>query len=837
MAKTLNTVSNTSHAAQSVMARILATENIKVVIDQKMQTAAFDLKNRTLLLPQWKDMGKVVYDMLIGHEISHALHTPAEGWRSTCEKIGGTTDTSSKAYQTASLYLNVVEDARIERLIQIKFPGFRRDFIGAYTELHNKNFFGVKGVDLNTLTLADRINLYYKLGTIGSVGINFTAAEDQFIRRIDSATTFADAAQIAEDLFRYCNEQQHKNQQQQQNGNGSPNKPCNNGKDDKSQGDQSKQGEPRGDSDTSETKDGSRGDQGGDEKRDGAGDDAQDGGDQADQQGKQPADSSNNDEQQQQSGPVGSQHSQSDVPPTPMTQKNLNDNLQQQVQRDQYAKDVIAPTQLVHCNLDNVIIDCKKIVEAKRKDFEWMTNPAACQNGSHINHAAIVTKTTKEQADFMHASKKQIDLLMKQFELRKAAQIAKRESIRKTGILDTVRMVNYKHSEDIFRRNTMLPEGKNHGLVMFVDWSGSMQQCLAAVIEQTMVLVEFCRRMSIPYEVYAFTTRSFESGIDSGGWNPAPGADIAVTREKMWKGTVNDNYTKNTPEEVMAQGYESPRSHTQFSLLNLLSSRLNRTEHQEMMVFLRALVSRHYEVTSTFHANARWELSGTALDESIVAAMQIVPQFKEANKLDIVNTIFLTDGETSVPYMTGSQLIDPKSKAIYSADQFFSDEERNAGYVDYYGQSTNILLLALRDITKSNVVGMFLTSRADGINVLRNFRKEVRRQSNMLMAGKSVKDKYAQMSCEREARKIVAASIGKQFNDDNCVVAESGTTGYSEYFIIKSTTRVLGDEKDVMDQVQQGATQAAIKKAFLKSFDNKNKSRVLINRFIELIAR
>jgi hypothetical protein len=836
MAKTLNIVSNTSHAAQSVMARILATENIKVVVDQKMQTAAFDLKNRTLLLPQWKDMSKVVYDMLIGHEISHALHTPADGWRSTCEKIGGTTDTSSKAYQTASLYLNVVEDARIERLIQVKFPGFRRDFIGAYNELNTKNFFGVKGVDMNTLSLADRINLYYKLGTIGSVGINFTTAEDQFIRRIDSATTFADAAQIAEDLFRYCNEQQHKNQpqQQQQNGNGSPNKPCNNGKDDKSQGDKSKQGEPRGDSDTSDTKDGSRGDQGGEEKRDGAGDDAQDGGDQSDQQGKQPADS-NDDQKSKQSGPVGSQHSQSDVPPTPMTQKSLNDNLQNQVQRDQYAKDVVAPTQLVHCNLDNVIIDCKKIVEAKRKDFPWMTNTAERTNGGYINHDAIVNKTTKDLADFMRSSKKQIDLLMKQFELRKAAQIAKRESVRKTGMLDTVRMVNYKHSEDIFRRNTMLPEGKNHGLVMFVDWSGSMSQCLAAVMEQTMVLVEFCRRMNIPYDVYAFTTRSFETGVDANGWNPSS-VDPADLRKKMWKGAVNDNYTKDTQEEVMSNGYESPRSHNQFSLLNLFSSRLNRTEHQEMMLFLRALVSRPYEVTSTFHANARWELSGTALDESIVAAMQIVPQFKEANKLDIVNTIFLTDGETSVPYLHGCQLIDPKSKAVYSGEQFYSEEERAGGYVDHYGQSTNILLLALRDITKSNVVGMFLTGSAAGINVNKCFRKELRRQTNMLMAGKSVKDKYAQMHCEREARKIVASSLGKQFNEDNCVVAEAGTTGYSEYFIIKSTTRVLGTE-DAMDEVQQGATQAAIKKAFLKSFDNKNKSRVLINRFIELIAR
>jgi hypothetical protein len=234
MAKTpTTTVSTTTHAAQSVMARILATENIRVVVDPKMTTAAFDLKNRTLLLPQWKDMGKSVYDMLIGHEISHALHTPAEGWRETCNKISGTTDHNSKSWQTASLYLNVVEDARIERLIQIKFPGFRRDFIAAYNELNDKNFFGVKGVNMNTLTLADRINLYYKLGTIGSVGINFTPAEDQFIRRIDNATTFADAAQIAEDLFKFCMEQQHKNQPQQNNGN--PNKPCNGGQSDKGQ--------------------------------------------------------------------------------------------------------------------------------------------------------------------------------------------------------------------------------------------------------------------------------------------------------------------------------------------------------------------------------------------------------------------------------------------------------------------------------------------------------------------------------------------------------------------------------------------------------------------------
>ena len=825
MATTHSIVSNHSHAAQSVMARILATENIRVVVDPKMQTAAFDLKNRTLLLPQWKDMSKTVYDMLIGHEISHALHTPAEGWREVCNKISGTTDHSSTAWQTASLYLNVVEDARIERLIQIKFPGFRRDFIGAYNELNAKNFFGVKGKNMNTLGLADRINLYYKLGTIGSVGINFTAAEDAFIRRIDSATSFADAAQIAEDLFKFCNEQQHK---QQQNAQGNPPQPCNGGKSDKQKQQQSspsKQSDEQQDGETGDSQD-KGGNVGGDEQRPGDGSDAQDGDADQGDQGKQPAD-----QKQPQSGdapaPVGNAHSQSEVPPAPVTQQTLNQNLKNQVQQNPYDNHVIAPTELVHCNLSEIVIDCKKIVETARKDFPWMWDASRTERQTITMNAAI-----KDQTNFMRDSKKQIDLLMKQFELRKAAQIAKRESVRKTGILDTVRMVNYKHSEDIFRRNTMLPEGKNHGLVMFVDWSGSMSMCLEAVMEQTMVLVEFCRRMQIPYEVFAFTTRRFDDGGDLNGWSNDP-----IKQKKYWKGTVSGNYgSGDSKEQVAARGTELPRAHQQFALMNLLSSRLSRTEHQDMMLFLRTLVAkqrgdaRYFDCTGD---KVRWELSGTALDESIVAAMQIVPQFKSANKLDIVNTIFLTDGETSVPYVYGSQLIDPATKAVYSDEQFRTDADANRNL----GRSTDILLLALRDITKANVVGMFLAPSTSSIYMDRYFRKEMKRLSDMHMVNRSIKDRYAQAYADREARKELTKTLGKQFNEDNCLVADAGTTGYSEFFIIKSTTRVLGDGVDALDEVQVGATQAAVKKAFLKSFDNKNKSRVLINRFIELIAR
>lgn len=832
MAKITNTVSTTSHTAQSVMARILATENIRVVVDPTMNTAAFDLKNRTLLLPQWKEMSKPVYDMLIGHEISHALHTPAEGWREVCNKISGTTDHNTPAWRTASLYLNIVEDARIERLIQIKFPGFRRDFIAAYNELNDKNFFGIKGQNMNSLTLADRINLYYKLGTIGSVGINFTAEEDAFIRRIDSATSFADAAQIAEDLFKHCNEKQHKNQPQQPQQGNSPShgSQSDNGQN-QSQSKTKQQSQPQskqdnGDSDNTPDKGGN---QGGNEKREGSGSDAQDGdGDQQQDQQKQPADKNDT------PGAVGQNHSQGEVPPTPITQKSFNDNMQQQVARDQWATSVNAPTMLVRCNIDETVIDCKKIVEAARADFPFLWNP------TKESERQIVAHATKEQAEFMRASKKQVDLLMKQFELRKAAQIAKRESVRKTGILDTVRMVNYKHSEDIFRRNTMLPEGKNHGLVMFVDWSGSMSVCLKAVMEQTMVLIEFCRRMQIPYEVFAFTTRSFNNGADSASYFPGnddPNAPKA--RDSQWKSKTRSGYDRDSKEEVLTAGAYSPTTHERFSLLNLFSSRLTRTEHQEMLHFIRAFVSRSDERAqfSFYHpqGNSRWELSGTALDESIVAAMDIVPQFKESNKLDIVNTIFLTDGETSCPYLRGAQLIDPATKAVYSEDQFVTEEDR--AYSVSGAHSTDVLLTALRDITKANVVGMYLTNHAGSVSIGRFFRNEVRRKTNMILASRNnPKDSWAQSAARRDAARDVQKDLTKKFSEDNCLIAEPGTSGYSEYYIIKSNTRVICDE-DPMNSVQAGASQTALKKAFLKSFENKNKSRVLINRFMELIAR
>ena len=81
---------------KGTLARLLATENLTVE-HRQVTTAYFDVEQRILCLPIWKHASDTVYDLLVGHEVGHALYTPAEGLD---------TDRNLKSF------INVLEDAR-----------------------------------------------------------------------------------------------------------------------------------------------------------------------------------------------------------------------------------------------------------------------------------------------------------------------------------------------------------------------------------------------------------------------------------------------------------------------------------------------------------------------------------------------------------------------------------------------------------------------------------------------------------------------------------------------------------------------------------------------------
>ena len=176
---------------KSQLAKLLATEDI-VVEHKRVDSAQFNVRTRVLILPLWEKASNDVYDMLVGHEVGHALFTPDEDWW--------------LEHDIPQAFVNVVEDARIEKLMKRKYMGLAKSFYKGYSELHDKDFFELDGQNINSLNLADRANLHFKLSSILPVSFSFT--EKPIIDLIQNAETFTDTLTAAEALYNFCKQEQ-----------------------------------------------------------------------------------------------------------------------------------------------------------------------------------------------------------------------------------------------------------------------------------------------------------------------------------------------------------------------------------------------------------------------------------------------------------------------------------------------------------------------------------------------------------------------------------------------------------------------------------------------------
>ena len=173
---------------KSQLAKLLATEDI-IVEHKDVETAQFNVHTRELLLPLWEKASENVYDMLVGHEVGHALFTPDE----------------DPPEGIPHNFLNVCEDARIEKLMKRKYLGIAKSFHRGYTELHDKDFFEIDGEDISNFNLADRANLHFKIGSF--LDLSFSTPEKEIITLIQNAETFTETIAAAEALYRFCQQE------------------------------------------------------------------------------------------------------------------------------------------------------------------------------------------------------------------------------------------------------------------------------------------------------------------------------------------------------------------------------------------------------------------------------------------------------------------------------------------------------------------------------------------------------------------------------------------------------------------------------------------------------
>ena len=612
----------TTHSTD-VFARLLAAENLVVVHDASAETASFDLDSRVLTLPVWDTMSGHVYDMLVSHEVSHALNTPLEGWKKELEAAGA----------NASLvqhYINVVEDVRIERMIQAKFPGLRPDY-KAGRQWMKDNIMGDVLADVanGKAHSIDHVNLFAK-GMLDATDL--TADEMAMYDRCYACETFDEVVTLAKEFLAEL-----------------PEKEENGG--DASDGNAQGEGQEGGEGAARDEQ--AEGNAQGD-------DDAN-----ADGEGQ---DQSENAQANSEAKGDGSMESADDA-------KDDGSNADSDDQRSEAAKKMDAAM--------------KGLVNRKASEHQMKTLPAmgdrmsdflitaeeviASKVGSTIIASDIATRNyTNLQAE----QKAMVNHMVNLFNQKRSATAHKRARRAKTGVLDTVKMTNYKWSEDIFRQIKVVPEGKNHGFFMLVDWSGSMSDKIIETVKQTIMLAEFCRRVNVPFRVAAFSSTA-ASYLRSG----------------------------SSPEKI--EGLESLFG---VSLVEYLSSDLKKADFDKAAaIFFDGAIGSTYDKSSYKCSGYKFDsLGSTPLDEGIMIASERMMQMRAAGKCEIMNLIILTDGEASSDMFTSSGWRDSTSGAT-ATDPISGLRFNTVNNWETRRNSTAMALDVLRArVGDVNIVGIYL---------------------------------------------------------------------------------------------------------------------------------
>ena len=710
------------HEIKSQLAKLLATEDL-IIEHKQVETAQFNVSTRVLILPLWEKASNSVYDMLVGHEVGHAIFTP-------------NVDPPSDIPHS---FVNIVEDARIEKLMKRRYMGISKSFYQGYSELFDQDFFNIADEDVNEMNLADRVNLHFKVGNF--VDISFNSEESVIVQSISDCGTWEDVIAAARDLYEYCKDNREESIDMP------PQLESNKGSTSQEQSSESKV-----DYECEDTVDDSKGQI---------------------QQGSSdvPVDSPADDE--------------IEVKTSQSLEENLKDLVNTSGVENIYLE-------IPEVDLDAVIASNEEIHKEIDGFFNVQEKRFAEECPSLFKaHGSVFSAADESFSKFKKSAQKEVSYLVKEFECRKSAASYARSSVARTGVLDCSKLHTYKYNEDLFKKVTSLSEGKNHGLVFILDWSGSMSRVLQDTLKQLYNLIWFCKKVNIPFDVYAFTNE-----WNHAHWDWKTGAYLHADTTPLYK----------KKQHVLSLNDD-------FSLMNLFTSktRIKDLEKQMRNVW-RLAQSFMGGYNNHYSYPMRLSLSGTPLNESLVCLHQLLPQFKKEHNLQKVQCIVLSDGEANpLPYHVEVQRRpdeEPYMGCRRINPGIMSLRDRKLGKVysiDYHWhQFTDLLLQNLRDNFPSvNFIGIRVLESRDANGFIR-------------MYNETNTDEY--LKTVNEWKKTRSFKIK--------------TSGYHAYFGLSSNTLSQNAEFDVDD----GATKAKIKSAFVKSLKTKKLNKKVLGEFMELVA-
>ena len=717
------------HEIKSQLAKLLATEDL-IVEHRKVDTAQFNVQTRVLTLPNWERASNNVYDSLVAHEVGHALYTPDREW--------------FKEVKIPQSFVNIVEDVRIEKLMKRRYAGLAKTFYNGYNELNDNDFFEIEDEDLDTFNIADRVNLHYKVGAW--VDVPFSVSEKSIVGVIGDVETFDETLSAAEALYNLCKKETEKKQKEEEI----------------NKEDFFLDNKDSGMDNTDSDVDDSNSDSVDDSDSNMEGDIDID---------YQPTTNS---------GGINASDFPDIEEPEIHTAQAFEDALKDLTNLNADNKENVY-VELPQVNLKSIIVPNNVVHD--RINFHWQEEEKRWTDnkGDYLLHEGCYDSSDNEYYKFKKNAQKEVNYLVKEFECKKSASAYARSTVARTGVLDTTKLHTYKYNEDLFKKINVVPDGKNHGLVFILDWSGSMQYVLQDTLKQLYNLVWFCKKVSIPFEVYAFT----------------------------------NDYPR---EQFMSSSYEKKEGHAlieeTFSLLNLFSSKAKSKELEiQMKNIFRIACGFDRNVWTYYSIPLGMNLSGTPLNETLVALHQILPQFKKQNNVEKVQCVILTDGE-GAPLRYSKKFQRNWESEDYMGSQYINENciirNRKTGHtyscagLGHWADVSDLLIKDLRQsFPHTNFIGIRILANRDASQFIRRY------------TGYEG-DAYYKINSRWKKEKSFAIK----------------NSGYHTYFGLSSSSLSNDDEF----QVQEDATKAQIKRAFVKSLKNKKMNKKVLGEFVELVA-
>jgi hypothetical protein len=759
------------------LAKLLAMEDLDIQ-HQQVPTAMFDIKNRCLILPIWKDMPNHLYDLLVGHEVGHALFTPTNP-----DRLKKIIDKTSKDC------VNIIEDARIEALIKRRYPGLKKQFFNGYNNLIERDFFGLKKININESSFLDRLNIFFKIPQYGD--IVFNKDEQKIVERIQKSKSFKDVEEIAVDVYSFIKKHDKKEDSDTAeevefddvDGTGE-----NEIFDSQSQ--------DEGESIDSESTDGESTDEEKDENSNSNSNSNKD--ELTEEEQDQNSFDKFMNEENNKTIPDDKELQEKDIDKVSekevfsKTQRHFEERLKKEYVDDKSKNRYINVPDNI--NMKNAVVDYK---EVHRNINEFYSTYNEHWNYCYWDETRfnalkkVIYKNAKQTLQKLKKeSVKTVNHIAMEFERKKAADVYKKTLITKTGVLDTNKLFSAKYNEDVFKKSVRVPDGKSHGLVMIIDWSGSMATNISDCIKQLIELTFFCKKVNIPFEVYSFSD--------------------AMTRY--------DTSGKETGKMAFDYRHNDFVCDSRVQLRNYLSSRMSAKEYNNALLNLCIFSNRFgHPINSSFPSPKADELCSTPLNGAILVSEYVIRNFKKKNNLENVHAVWLTDGEGNG---RSSSWDVTKNRAVstynsdYSNNIFLKDKKTKKNYL-ISGRGMRAITPQLFDIIKErlgiNIIGFYILPSFTTNNLWRFVPKNTDPNKSYI---ESQQDFRTWM---KETKKV-----------GHFIKTESG---YDEYYVMCSKI----DNKPI-GEIDEKMTTRKMVNLFSKKNNQFKSKRVILSRFVDLIT-